>query len=92
MDNNKELRELNLPNLIQVPMYFLSENKGLKEVILPQLAEASGWFLSHNKSLTKLEIPKLPGLEKKFADIIAKNQEKIIQDNAETITLKDIAI
>ena len=65
---NKELSQLDLPNLTQVGDNFLNNNQGLTRLDLPNLIQVGDNFLEYNEILMQLDLPNLTQVGDSFLE------------------------
>ncbi len=56
---NEELKNISLPNVIEIGNYFLYSNKALTNISLPNVTNIGNDFLYSNKILTNISLPKV---------------------------------
>lgn len=87
LDNNEELKEINLPNVKIIGNNFLLFNKILETITIPNVETIGATFLFSNEALKTINIPKVKTIEDSFLsnniflrEITIPNIEKIGND------------
>lgn len=63
---NKTLKKISLPDMVEIGNCFLKENEILTEISLPNVVKIGSFFLSNNTALSKISLPKVRNIDSYF--------------------------